>query len=135
MGITIIYGCNISIVPERKNEERKVLEVFGGDTMSWHQRLRHFGEKGLQSLQGKGMVEGMSNCSSNFNFCEHCLYGKQNWVKFPSGATRENEILELIHSDVFDPVRVPSLGGSLYYVIFIDDFYRNTWLYSLKNKS
>jgi hypothetical protein len=43
-------------------------------------------------------------------------------VRFPYEATRENEILELVHSDVFDPVSVPSLGGSLYYVSFIDDF-------------
>ena len=48
---------------------------------------------------------------------------------------REKEILELIHSDVFGPVPIPSLGGSLYYVIFIDDFSRNTWLYFLKKKS
>ena len=36
---------------------------------------------------------------------------------------------------MFDPVLVPSLGGSLYYVSFIDNFSRNTWLYFLKKKS
>jgi hypothetical protein len=56
-------------------------------------------------------------------------------VNFPSGSTREREILELIHSDVFGPVPIPSLGGSMYYVSFIDDFSRNTWLYFLKKKS
>ena len=76
----------------------------------------------------------MSNCNSYFNFCEHCLYGKQNRVKFSYGATRVKEIMELIHSDVFGLVHVPSLGGSLYYVIIIDDFSRNTWLYFLKKK-
>ena len=74
--------------------------------MLWHQRLGHIGEKGLQSLQGKGMVAGMSNCNSDLDLCEHCLYGKQNRVKFPSSATRENEILELIHSDVFGLVPI-----------------------------
>ena len=43
--------------------------------------------------------------------------------------------MELIHNDVFGPVPVPSLGGSLYYVRFIDDFSRNNWLYFLKKKS
>ena len=43
-------------------------------------------------------------------------------MKFPFGATRENKILELIHGDVFGHVPIPSLGGSLHYVSFIDDF-------------
>jgi transposase InsO family protein len=29
---------------------------------------------------------------------------------------------------------VKSLGGSLYYVTFLDDYSRNTWLYLLKTK-
>ena len=75
------------------------------------------------------MVEGMSNSSLYFNFCEHCLYGKQNRVSFPYGAKRENKILELVHSDVYGPVSVPSLGKAMYYVSFIGDFSRNTWIY------
>jgi transposase InsO family protein len=35
---------------------------------------------------------------------------------------------------VFGPVSVPSLGESVYYVSFIDDFSRNTWIYFLRNK-
>ena len=62
------------------------------------------------------MVEGMSNCSLDFDFCEHCVYGKQNRVSFLSGAKRANKILELVHSDVFGPVSVPSLGKYVYYV-------------------
>ena len=98
------------------------LEVFGEKTMVWHQRLGHIGEKGLSILHRNGMVEGMSNCSLDFYFCEHCVYGKKNRVSFPSGAKRVNKILELVHSDVFGPVSVPSLGKSVYYVSFIDDF-------------
>jgi hypothetical protein len=84
--------------------------------------LGHIGEKGLRTLDDKGMVGGMSNCTLDFDFCEHCIYGKHNRVRFPSGATRAKGILELIHSDVFGPVPVPSLGKSMYYVSFIDDF-------------
>ena len=81
------------------------------------------------------MVECMSNFSLYFDLYEHCVYGKQNQVSFPSGSMRAKKILELVHSDVFGPAKVPSLGKSVYYVSFIDDFSRNTWIYFLKKKS
>ena len=40
----------------------------------------------------------------------------------------------MIHSDVFGLVLVPSLGKSVYYVSFIDDFSRYTWIYFLRKK-
>ena len=56
-------------------------------------------------------------------------------MSFPSSGKRAKHILELVHSDVFGPMKVPSLGKFLYYVSFIDDFSRNTWIYFLKKKS
>jgi hypothetical protein len=58
------------------------------------------------------MVEEFPECNLEVKFCEHCIYGKQSRVRFPSGAIRAHEILELVHSDVFVPVSVPSLVGS-----------------------
>ena len=111
------------------------LAISGEKTMLWHQRLGHIGEKGLRILHRNGMVEGMYNCSLDFDFYEHCVYGKQNRVSFPSGAKRANKILDLVNSDVFGLVSVPSLGKSVYYVSFIDDFSRNTRIYFLRKKS
>lgn len=56
-------------------------------------------------------------------------------MRFSSSTIMEKGILELIHKDLFGPVLVPSLGESLYYVSFINDFSRNMWLYFLKKKS
>jgi hypothetical protein len=39
-----------------------------------------------------------------------------------------------VHNDVFGPVSVPSLGNSVYYASFIDEFSRNTWIYFLMKK-
>jgi hypothetical protein len=50
-----------------------------------------------------------------------CIW-EENQVRFPSGATREEGILQLVHNDVFGPVSVPSLGKYVYYVSFIDEF-------------
>jgi hypothetical protein len=86
-------------------------------------------------MHNKGMVEGFPKCGLEVKFCEHCIYGKQSRVRFPFGETRENGILDLVHSDVFGPVTIISLGRSLYYVSFIDDFSKKTWIYFLRKKS
>ena len=86
-------------------------------------------------MHKKGMVKGLLAFSSEFDFYEHCIYGKQNHMSFPRKSTREKEILELVHSDVFGPMSMPSLGGSRYYVPLIDDFSGMTWIYFIKKKS
>jgi hypothetical protein len=134
-GRNISDRYNISIVHYIGIEEEITPTVSGEKVMLWNQRLGHIREKGLRLLHGKGTVEGMSNCSLAFDFCEHCVYGKKNRVRFPSGATREEGILRLVHSDVFGPVSIPSLRKTMYYVSFIDDFSRNTWIYFLRKKS
>ena len=58
----------------------------------------------------------MSNSSLDFDFYENCVYGKQNRVSFLSRGKRAKHISELVHSDVFGPVKVTSLGKSMYYV-------------------
>ena len=43
--------------------------------------------------------------------------------------------LEMVHIDVWGPYPVSLLGGSRFYVTFIDDFSRKVWVYFLKHKS
>jgi hypothetical protein len=81
------------------------------------------------------MVKDFPECNLEVKFYEHSMYGKKIRVRCPFGATREKGILELVHNNVFGPVSVPSLGGSLYYVSFIDDISRTTWIYLLRKKS
>jgi hypothetical protein len=102
--------------------------------MLWHERMAHIEEKGLHAMHNKCMFECFPKCGLEDDFCVHCIYGKQSRLRFPSGATRENGILELVHSDVFGSITIPSLGESLYYVSFIDGFSRKTWIYLLRNK-
>eukprot|EP00253_Pinus_taeda_P014688 PITA_14688 len=109
-GSTVVDGCNSSVVPESGAEN---IVVFGEKTMLRHQRLGHIGEKGLRILHGRGVVEGMSDSSLDFDFYENCVYGKQNQVSSPSGGKRAKHILELVHSDVFGPVKVPSLENKI----------------------
>lgn len=43
--------------------------------------------------------------------------------------------LELIHTDVYGLIKIRSLGKSNYFLLFIDDFLRKSWVFFLKKKS
>ena len=104
------------------------------DTMTWHRRLGHMSEKGMKMMLERGMLHGLT--SLEMGQCEDCILGKQTRVSFSKTArTPKKEKLELVHSDVWGPAPVPSLGGSRYYVTFIDDSTRKVWVYFMKNKS
>ena len=48
---------------------------------------------------------------------------------------KKEEKLKLVHIDVWGLAQVSSLGGSYYYVTFIDDATRKVWVYFLRQKS
>ena len=43
-------------------------------------------------------------------------------------------LFELIHCYVWSPTRTPSVSGYRYYIVFIDDFSRVSWIYLLKDR-
>ncbi|GAU17915.1 hypothetical protein TSUD_330400, partial [Trifolium subterraneum] len=59
---------------------------------------------------------------------------KESWHR-KLGHPNNKEILELVHTDVWGPAPIISSSGFKYYVHFIDDFTRFTWIYPLKQKS
>jgi hypothetical protein len=82
------------------------------------------------------MVFGMPSISLSKNeICKGCMLGKNIKKAFPSSDNIAQGILDLVHSDVCGPMSSPSLGGCLYYVIFIDDYSKKCWMYFLKAKS
>ena len=67
---------------------------------------------------------------------KHGVYGKQKRVRFIIVIKeKKSERLELVHTDVWRLTQVSSLGGSRYYVTFIDDATRKTWVYCIRQKS
>jgi transposase InsO family protein len=102
----------------------------------WHQRYGHVNHNDLMMLQKKEMVEGLPMFKSEHVECEGCALGKQHREDFPMHIDkRKQEILELVHTDVCGPMQTRSLGGAYYFLIFIDDITRYTWVYFMRNKS
>ena len=48
---------------------------------------------------------------------------------------RKTYVLYLVHTDVCGPMQTRSLGGAFYFLLFIDDCMRYTWVYFLRQKS
>jgi transposase InsO family protein len=67
--------------------------------------------------------------------CDDCILGKQSKQPFHDSTSRACGKIELIHSDLCDPMPVPSANGNKYIMTFIDDYTRMCWGYLLKDKS
>jgi hypothetical protein len=66
--------------------------------------------------------------------CDVCKLAKQTRLSFPLSTSKTQNIFELVHSDVWRSAPLISYNGFKYFVIFIDDFSKTTWLYLLKSK-
>ncbi|PKA55182.1 Retrovirus-related Pol polyprotein from transposon TNT 1-94 [Apostasia shenzhenica] len=90
-------------------------------------------ERGLLELHNRKLLKGIKLCK--IDFCESCVLSKQCRVKFITSNKRSKNISEYVHSDVWGPSPVTSLGGAKYFVTFIDDYLRKVWVYFLQHKS
>lgn len=83
----IMSECNNSMVLGTENHI-----LPSANTMLRHEKIEEISEKGLRALQSKGIGRGFTICSMDFNFYEHCVSGKRNWVNFSTSTTRVNRI-------------------------------------------
>jgi len=67
--------------------------------------------------------------------CSVCKLAKSKTLPFPSGAHRASTCFDLIHSDVWGMSLVVSHAQYKYFVTFIDDYSRFTWICFLRSKS
>ena len=116
-------------------QEALVLTSQTSRASLWHKRLGHFHFQGIRHMIQFGAVCGLPNMSISNYPCSSCLTGKQSRKTIPKIRTHEStKILQLVHSDVVGPFRVRSLGGEKYFVTFINDFSRKTWIYFISSK-
>ena len=56
-------------------------------------------------------------------------------MPFNTSESISTDIFDLIHSDVWGPSSVSSIGGSRYFVVFVDDYSRYSWIFNMKHRS
>ncbi|GJR46556.1 retrovirus-related pol polyprotein from transposon TNT 1-94 [Tanacetum coccineum] len=68
--------------------------------------------------------------------CDSCEFAKHKRVHLsPRANKRAASLFELVHLDVWGPCPITSKSGFKYFVTFVDDYSRVTWLYLMKNQS
>jgi len=100
----------------------------------WHARLGHVNHSILALLNKKGQLHLISLLPSP-KLCDTCQLAKNHRLPYTRNEHKSSNVLDLIHCDIWGPSPVKSNLGHNYYVLFIDDYSRFTWLYPLKLKS
>jgi hypothetical protein len=93
--------------------------------------VAHLGHGTLKIL-GNIVAHMPSFTTKHHGVCKGCVLGKYASEPFPKSDSRSKGILNLIHNDICGPMSSLSIGGKFrYYITFIDDFSRKTWIYFL----
>lgn len=101
-------------------------------TSQWHHRLGHLSLYIVQSLLRRFQL---SFSSFQLPMCSACRLAKSQALPLLNTYTRSTAPLDIVHADLWGPSPVLSHSSFRYYIAFVDDFSRFTWLYPLKLKS
>lgn len=94
----------------------------------WHCHLGHPSISSLRTVVP--FLSSYVNCC-----CESCELSKHHRTLFPASLNKECDFPRaIVHSDVWGPAPVVSISGHRYFVSFIDDFSRMTWIYLMKSR-
>jgi len=106
------------------------------ESNKWHTRLRHINLDTMKSMIQNKIVQGIQSVNIEKEICGSCLLGKQARYIFTQGtAYRATKILELVHRDLFGPIKPSTMAGNRCVFVLIDDFSRYMLTVLLKEKS
>lgn len=99
----------------------------------WHRRLGHASPHKLRKSVSFGNLTYISKFDS-FDYV-NCKLAKQPVLSFPNSSSSCDLPFDLVHSNICGPTPTPTVNYYHYFVLFIDDHSRFTWIYFLKNHS
>ncbi|XP_060669960.1 retrovirus-related Pol polyprotein from transposon RE1 isoform X3 [Ziziphus jujuba] len=130
-----LFPLRLSVYPDNKS----LFSLFSPVSLSqvWHKRLGHPNSRTLLTLLKSGLFLNKSSITSlDLSFaCDSCKLGKSKTLPFPIHQNNGTKCFDLIHTDVWGKSPFPSHSHHKYFVSFIDDYSRHTWLYFLHSKS
>ena len=124
-------------VVEKNEEFEEVNYTNVSKIQQWHEKLGHLSLNQIKKLHQMNNLEGLKDEDFKEKIdCDVCKRGKKIRKKFDKkNEKRTKERGEIIHSDVCGPITPKTHGGNKYYVSFIDDYTRMSWVFMMKKKS
>ena len=113
------------------NPKGAVNIIESQDSNLWHGRLNHMSQAELDQLM---TINYIPKVLTKTNFSEHCSYGKQTRSSHSFHYETIRQLLQRLHTDICGPMPERRLGGSRYFITFIDDCTWKVWAYSLRSK-
>jgi len=106
------------------------------DKWIWHKRARHLSMKTILKISQLDLVRGLPKINfEKDKICEACTRGKQVKSSFKSNNIASTQKpLELLHIDLFGPVRTASLARKQYGFVIVDDYSIYTCVLFFKHK-
>ena len=127
----IVCWISIVVIHIFHNIDAKRCKVDNDSaTYLWHCRLGHIGVKRMKKLHKDGLLESLGY--ESFDVCEPCLLGKMTKTPFSGTMEWATDLLEIIHTDVCNPVSIDARGGYRYFLTFTR-WFEHIWVYLLND--
>ena len=138
-------GQLIGVIRATQNGLYKVEHAYAASTPeervdlgTLHRRLAHIAPAAIRKMVKDGAVEGIKLVDDGSTLiCDACEQAKatRKEIRKEREAPLADAFGTEIHSDLWGPSPVPSMGGRLYYVTFTDDHSRYTKIAVIRYKS
>ena len=129
-----LYKLNCEVMKSLKGRAN-IAEEASEKIDLWHRRLAHVNVRQLRQLTAN--ADGIDlPLDGKQSFCEACVQGKMHRLPHPPlKDIKSTERLQLVYTDVCGPMQTQSIGGSRYFITFVDDYSRYCRSYFMKQKS
>jgi len=119
-------SSELSAPPTAKTRSTRKSRTIS-ESRLWPRPLAHMNSTTMKSL--------IDRYTHDDFMCTVCIQAnhKQRISRVPVKCTMKP--LDLVHCDVCSPFSTPSLGDNRYYILFIDDYTRNTSIWLLRKKT
>src|ERR1044072_9262210 len=122
-----IYKISMSYLVK---QNAKCLLSVNEEQWVWHRKLGHVSLRRISQLNKLELVRGLPNLKfTSEALCEACQKGKFSKRSFKAkNVVSTSRPLELLHIDLFGPVKTASINGKKYGLVIVDDYSRLTWV-------